>query len=184
MERNLKMEIEKFNGKIFKMWKLKMEDLLVERDQWIAVDLGTAPTGTFADDWKKMDRKAKRTIRLCLSDSVLLNVSEEATAKDLWEKLGKLYQSKSLVNKLFLRKKLYNLRMRDGDSVAERLNAFNTVVSQLVSVDIKISDEDKCISLLCSLPYFWDSLVVAIGSNTTSLKFEEVVSSLLSEEMR
>ena len=64
------------------------------------------------------------------------------------------------------------------------MNAFNTVVSQLVSVDIKISDEDKCISLLCSLPDSWDSLVVAIGSNTTALKFEEVVSSLLSEEMR
>jgi hypothetical protein len=131
-----------------------------------------------------MDQKAKSTIRLCLSDLVLLNVSEEATTKDLWEKLGKLYQSKSLVNKLFLRKKLYNLRMRDGDSVAENLNAFNTLVSQLVSVDIKISDEDKCISLLCSLSDSWDSLVVAIGSNTTSLKFEEVVSSLLSEEMR
>jgi hypothetical protein len=108
----------------------------------------------------------------------------DATTKYLWENLGKLYQSKSLVNKLFLRKKLYNLRMRDGDSVAEHLNAFNTVVSQLVSVDIKISDEDKCISLLCSLPDSWDSLVVAIGSNTSSLKFEEVVSSLLSEEMR
>jgi hypothetical protein len=129
MASNSKMEIEKFNGKSFELWKLKMEDLLVERDQWITVDPGTAPTGTSADDWKKMDRKAKSTIRLCLSDSVLLNVSKEATAKDLWEKLGKLYQSKSLVNKLFLRKKLYNLRMRDGDSVAEHLNAFNTVVS-------------------------------------------------------
>ena len=131
-----------------------------------------------------MDRKAKSTIRLCLSDSVLLNVSEEATTKDLWEKLGKLYQSKSLVNKLFLRKKLYNLRMRDGDSVAEHLNTFNVVVSQLVSVDIKILDEDKCISLFCSLPNSWDSLVVAISSNITALKFDEVVSSLLSEEMR
>jgi hypothetical protein len=38
-----------------------------------------------------LDWKAKSTIRLCLSDSVLLNVSEEATTKDLWEKLGKLY---------------------------------------------------------------------------------------------
>ena len=44
MASNSKMEIEKFNGKIFELWKLKMEDILVERDQWIAVDPGTAPT--------------------------------------------------------------------------------------------------------------------------------------------
>jgi hypothetical protein len=103
---------------------------------------------------------------------------------DLWDKLKKLYQSKSLVNKLFLRKKLYNLRMRDGDSVVENLNTSNTMVSQLVSVEIKILDEDNCISLLCYLPYSWDILVVSIGSNTISLKFDEVVSSLLSEDMR
>jgi hypothetical protein len=42
--------------------------------------------------------------------------------------------------------------MRDGDSVVEHLNAFNTMVSQLVSVEIKFLDEDKCIGLLCSLP--------------------------------
>jgi hypothetical protein len=74
MASNSKMEIEKFNGKIFELWKLKMEDLLVDRDEWIMVDPGTEPTGTSADDWKKMDRKAKSKIRLCLSNSVLLNV--------------------------------------------------------------------------------------------------------------
>jgi hypothetical protein len=56
-------------------------------------------------------------------------VSEEAPAKDLWDKLGKLYHSNSLVNKLFLRNKLYNMRMRDGDSVAKHLNTFNTMIS-------------------------------------------------------
>ena len=81
------------------------------------------------EEWKKLDWKEKSTIRLCVSDSILLNVSGEATAKALWVKLGTLYQSKSLVNKLFLRKKLYNLRMKDGDSVTEHLNVFNTVVS-------------------------------------------------------
>ena len=83
-------------------------------------------------------------------------------AKALWDKLGTLYQSKSLMNKLFLWKKMYNLRMKDGDSVTEHLNTFNTMVSQLASIDIKVSDEDKCISLLCSLTDSWDSLVITI----------------------
>jgi hypothetical protein len=178
------MEIKKLNGKIFELWKLKMEDLLVEKDQWIVVDPGISPTRTSKNDWKKLDRKVKRTIRLCLSNSLLLNVLEEATTKDLWDTLGKLYQSKSLVNKLFLRNKLYNLRMRDGDSVEEHLSSFNNVVSQLVSIAIKISDEDKCITLLFSSLDSWDSMVLAICSNTISLNFDEVVSSLLSKEMR
>lgn len=42
----------------------------------------------------------------------------------------------------------------------------------------------KCNNLLCSLPDLWDSMVVAIGSNTTTLKLDEIVSSLLSKEMR
>ena len=44
MASNSKMEIEKFNGKIFELWKLKMEDILVDRDQWIVVDPGMEPT--------------------------------------------------------------------------------------------------------------------------------------------
>ena len=140
--------------------------------------------GVSDEEWKKLDRKAKSTIRLCVSDSILLNVSGEATVKVLWDKLGTLYQSKSLVNKLFLRKMLYNLRMKDGDSVTEHMNAFNTVVSQLAFVDIKISDEDNCISLLCSLLDSWDSLVIVIGSNATASQFDEIVSTLLTEEMR
>ena len=57
-------------------------------------------------------------------------------------------------------------------------------ISQLLSIDIKISDEDRCISLLCSLPDSWDSLGISIGSNATALQFDEIVSSLLMEEMR
>ena len=48
-----------------------------------------------------------------------------------------------------------------------------------------MQEEDKCITLLCSLPDSYDNLVVAIGSSTNSAsKYEDIVSSLLSEEMR
>ena len=49
MASDRKIEIDKFNGQSFELWKFKMEDLLVDKDQWIAVDLGTKPT-TMSDE--------------------------------------------------------------------------------------------------------------------------------------
>ena len=44
-----KIEIEKSNSHVFELWKLKMEDLQVDKDQWIAIDPGTKPT-TMSDE--------------------------------------------------------------------------------------------------------------------------------------
>ena len=75
--------------------------------------------------------------------------------------------------------------MEDGDSMTDHLIFLNTLVSQLIYVDIKMEEEDKRITLLCSLPNSWDNMVVAIGSSTKStLKFEDVVAFLLLEEIR
>ena len=50
--------------------------------------------------------------------------------------------------------------MEDGGSVIDHLNVFNTMVSQLISIDIKMEEEDKYITLFCSLPDSWDNMVV------------------------
>ena len=116
-----RIQIEKFNGKNFELWKLKMEDLIVDKEQWIIVDPGTQPTSTPStstqatgtqptstqttstpptgmskEDLETLDRRLRSTIGLFLANSVLLNVSGESTTKELWDKLGNLYQSKSL----------------------------------------------------------------------------------------
>jgi len=105
MARNGKIEIKKFNGKGFDLLKLKIEDLLVDKYKWIMVSLGTLLVATLNEGWTKLDWKAKRRIWLCILDSVLLNVSLEATKETLWDKLGTFYQSKYSVNKVFLQKK-------------------------------------------------------------------------------
>lgn len=178
-----RVEVEKFNGTNFELWKLKMQDMLEDRDLWEVASLDVRPTTISLVDWEIKDRKARGLIRLYLADAILLNVLDETTANSLWTRLGSVYQAKSLVNKLFLRKKLYSLRMEEGGSATDHLNAFNLLIAQLASSSAKIKEEDQCMTLLCSLPDSWDHLVMALGSTIVTFRMDDVVSSLLSEEM-
>ena len=117
------------------------------------MDPGTKPTVTSQDDWDKLERRTRSTIQLCLLDSMLLNVSDEDSAVKIWEKLGSLYQSKSLVKKLFLQKKLFHLRMDKNDTITEHLNVYNTLVSQITSAGIEMTEEDNVLHycVLCRI---------------------------------
>jgi hypothetical protein len=74
--------------------------------------------------------------------------------------------------------------MKEHSLDQTHLNAFNMLLAQLTSIGVKIEEEDRCMLLLCSLLDSWDHLVMAIGSTTSSFKMEDVVASLLLEEMR
>ena len=45
MDNTSRIEIENFNGIFFEFWNLNMEDLLIDKHIWIAIDLGTTPMG-------------------------------------------------------------------------------------------------------------------------------------------
>jgi hypothetical protein len=107
--------------------------------------------------------------------------------KELMDALDKMYEKPSTSNKVFLMKQLFNMKMLEGGSVADHLNEFNIVTNQLSSVKVDFDDEVRALLILCSLPEIWNGLFVAVsnyvsGSNT--LKFDDVVGVILSEEMR
>ena len=51
------------------------------------------------------------------------------------------------------------MKMSEGGSIADHLNDFNTVTSQLSSVGVKYDDEVRVLLCLCSLLESWNSLV-------------------------
>ena len=59
----------------------------------------------------------------------------------MWKKLHDLYEKNIASNKVFLMKKLYNLKMKEGASVVEHLNEFNIITNKLSSVKIVLDDE-------------------------------------------
>ena len=52
-------------------------------------------------------------------------------------------------------KHLFNMKMSKGGSVADHLNEFNTVTSQLSSIGLTFNDEVRALLFLCSLPESW-----------------------------
>jgi hypothetical protein len=72
--------------------------------------------------------------------------------KNYEKKLDKIYMSKSLTNRLCLKRELYQLRMEEGTDIRDHLNVFNRLTTQLSSVETKIEEEDHALLLLSSLP--------------------------------
>jgi hypothetical protein len=111
--------MEKLNGANFSLWKSQMEDILILRDQYFPIEgIEKKPSSMTNEDWLKLDRKVIATIRQCLAKNVYFNVVKEKTTKGLWKKLHDLYEKNMASNKVFLMKKLYNLKMKEGASVA------------------------------------------------------------------
>jgi hypothetical protein len=182
-----KFEVERFSSKNnFELWKLKMWDLLVQQGlQKALASKSKKPTAIKEREWEDLYSKALSTIHLCLADEVMFNIVGEDTTSDVWSKLESLYMTKSLTNIIYLKRQLYILWMKEGTKVVGHLNTFNTLIVQLISMKVKFEDEDKAITLLCSLPESWYNLVTSISfSSAYVLDYDSIVGAFLVEEMR
>ena len=92
------------------------------------------------------------------------NIIKEKTTSDLLKALSNMYEKPSTMNKVYLMRRLFNLQMSEGESVARHINELNMITSQLSSVDINFEDEIKALILMSSLPESWDTVVAAISN--------------------
>jgi len=93
--------------------------------------------------------------------------------------------TKILSNMQYLKgKKLYGLCMNEGITVLEHLNVFNKIISELLTVDVKINGEDKALILLSSLPQSYDHITTTMLYGKETLFLKEFTSTLLSNEIR
>ena len=105
-----------------------MKTLLVQKSLHKTLQGKSVKTaGTSDENWEEMDLKAAIMIQLCLADEIIYNVMDEETVTGLWSRLKTLYMC--LYNKLYLKKQVYGLHMKEGTTVLEHLNFFNKVIT-------------------------------------------------------
>jgi len=133
-----------------------------------------------------MDGNAIANIYLALADEVLSSVVEKKTAKEIWDTLIKLYESKFLYNKIFLKRRLYTLWMAKITLVIDHINTIRTIFSQLTMLGQQIKENECAKLLLKTLPDSYDQLIINLTNNILSdyLVFNDIAVAILEEENR
>jgi len=177
-------EIKRFNGKIFSLWKLKMKAILRKDNCLEAIE--EKSEGITDKKWKEIDNNAIANLHLALAYAVLSSIAEKTIAKEIWDTLTSLYEVKSLHTRIFLKRKLYTLRMSESTSMTNHINNLNTLFAQLSAADFNIIENERAELLPQSLPYSYDQLVINITNYNVIdlLRFEDVAEALLEEEYR
>ena len=104
---------------------------------------------------------------------------------DLMKALFGMYEKPSANNKVYLMKKLFNLKKAKGTPVVQHLNEFNTITNQLYLVEIEFDDEVCVLILLASLSNSWEAMrmVVSNSARKSKLKYVDIRDLILSEEI-
>ncbi|GJY31667.1 retrovirus-related pol polyprotein from transposon TNT 1-94 [Tanacetum coccineum] len=124
------------------------------------------PTSMKGEGWTLPDRQALGAVRLSLAKNVAYNVVNEKTRYDLFKALSNMYEKPGVSNKVFLIRQLVNTKMKEGASVVDNVNEFNSNLSRLISVDIKFNDEVQALLLLSSLPESWSGTITTVSGST------------------
>ena len=62
-------------------------------------------------------------------------------------------------------KKLVDLKMKEGASMSDHLNEFNTIFSQLSAPEVVFQDSVKALFLLITLPESWETFYTTISNS-------------------
>lgn len=198
-----RIEVEKFDGRgDYTMWKEKLMAHLDILGLSVALKEEGDASAKVAESKEKDEvkdkeelektdaleekrRKARSTIVLSVTDQVLRKIKKERTAASMLNALDKLYMSKALPSRIYLKQKLYSFKMSENLSIEGNIDEFLHIIADLENTSVLVSDEDQAILLLMSLPKPFDQLrdTLRYGSGRTTLSLDEVIAAIYSKEL-
>lgn len=170
-------------GANFSNWKFRIKLLLEEKGLIAAVN------NDIDREEKKeleMDSKARSLIVQCISDKYIEIIKKCETAKQMISHLEKIFERKSIFNKLYLKKQLLTLKCKANESLQNHFLNFENLVTQLEAAGCTLDENDKVCHLLLTLPEDYETVVTTIEtmSSGDDLTLESVKAKLLDAEIK
>ena len=175
-------------GSNFPTWKVQCRMALMKEGLWgIVSGTENAPPEREADKRAKFVArrdKALAIIVLSVEPTLLYLLGDPEDPVAVWKKLSDQFQRKTWANKLELRRRLYALRLKEGNSVQEHIRKMIEIFEELAVVGDPLAEEDQVVYLLASLPESYSMLVTALEANAEVPKMETVTERLVHEERK
>lgn len=147
-------------------WKFRVECIMGERGIQGAIEEDLIKKAHTSEKEKAdnltLDAKAKSVIVQCISDKHIEYIKDATSACDMIEKLKKIFERKSTLTKLFIRRKLMTLKCSDSDDLQDHFMKFDSLIRELEDTGTKVDESDKICHLLLTLPSSYESVIVAL----------------------
>ena len=191
--------IELLKGDNWMPWKRRMlavlRDLNLEKyiEKTAMSPIATDPTKPTKDEieaqdkWKEGDAKTRTRIELAIGDTEMIHISGATTAREMWNQLTMVKESKGQLGVLATRRALYRATAEEGFEMITHISGLRQLQEELHIMDNLVSDEDFVMILLTSLPESWDNYTTSLfgsSGNKPSVKSHELVAVLLEEDRR
>lgn len=161
----------------FQVWQTRVKDLLTL--QGISAALKKKKPDKMDDnEWEEKQEQAAATIRMCISDHLLHNVRGLRTPKEIWDKLESEFGPKEEERAVPERW----TEMEEGSDLAEHIYGFRRRVADEERAGVAVSDDDKVVFLLCSLPSLYNPVIEDLLCSEDSITFEDTIVGLLAWE--
>ena len=182
-----KILIKPLNGPNYATWKVQCKMALIKDGLWNIVTGNENEPENAGERAKYLLRRDRALATIVLSvDLTLLYLlgPDPVDPAEVWKKLADQFQKKTWANKLALRRKLHNLRLKDGQSVQKHVKALTEIFDELSVIGDPLDEENQVVHVLASLPESYDMLVTALEASPEVPKLAVVTERLLHEELK
>ena len=118
-------------------------------------------------------------------DSILIEVRNLATAKEVWEAVCAKHETKALTIKVNMRCHMYEMKCKDESNVHTHLETLMKVQEQLSGMNAALTNDNLVTVILGSLPKSYHPLINAITMSAahtkTKLVPDQVIGTLIDE---